>query len=156
MNFGEKIRDLRNRQNVSQEELANALGYKSFTTIQKWESGDSKPHFSKITQIAEFFGVSADYFINSNSGSQENSLNTIDEITALRFMKQLNREGQKRVSDYAEELTHNSLYALRPKKTAQLVADRSIKDDGSDDQVLSESSTGTTNLKSNKAKKRKL
>ena len=43
MNIGKNIRYLRNKQGYSQEDLADYLGYKSYTTITKWESGVSEP-----------------------------------------------------------------------------------------------------------------
>ena len=39
MAFSNNLRYLRKKYDMSQEDLANKLGYKSFTTIQKWESG---------------------------------------------------------------------------------------------------------------------
>ena len=39
MEFKENLRYLRKTNNMSQDELAEKLGYKSFTTVQKWEDG---------------------------------------------------------------------------------------------------------------------
>ena len=41
MEFSSNLRYLRKERGMSQDELADKLGYKSFTTIQKWESGVS-------------------------------------------------------------------------------------------------------------------
>jgi repressor LexA len=37
MSLGQRLRQFRKEKNMSQDELADFLGYKSFTTIQKWE-----------------------------------------------------------------------------------------------------------------------
>lgn len=58
MYIGENIRYLRTTNNISQEELAAALGYKSYTTITKWESGVSEPTLKMANQIAAFFKIS--------------------------------------------------------------------------------------------------
>lgn len=58
MYIGENIRYLRNKKDMSQEELAEALGYKSYTTITKWESGVSEPTLKMANQIADYFNVS--------------------------------------------------------------------------------------------------
>lgn len=58
MYIGENIRYLRNKKNMSQEELASALGYKSYTTITKWESGVSEPTLKMANQIADYFNIS--------------------------------------------------------------------------------------------------
>jgi len=43
MNFSNNLRFLRKSHGYSQEFIAEKLGYKSFTTVQKWESGVSEP-----------------------------------------------------------------------------------------------------------------
>lgn len=58
MYIGKNIRYLRNKRNYSQEDLARALGYKSYTTITKWESGVSEPTLKMTNQIADFFKIS--------------------------------------------------------------------------------------------------
>lgn len=58
MHIGENIKYLRTQRGYSQEELAKALGYKSYTTITKWESGVSEPTLKMTNEIARFFNVS--------------------------------------------------------------------------------------------------
>lgn len=57
MYFHKNIRYLRRINNLSQNAMAELLGYKSFTTIQKWECGESKPTFDMLVNIAEQFQV---------------------------------------------------------------------------------------------------
>lgn len=56
--IGENIKYLRTKMNLSQEELANVLGYKSYTTITKWESGVSEPTLKMANTIAKYFNIS--------------------------------------------------------------------------------------------------
>lgn len=58
MHIGENIKYLRSERGCSQEELAKVLGYKSYTTITKWESGVSEPTLKMTNEIAKFFNVS--------------------------------------------------------------------------------------------------
>lgn len=58
MHIGDNIKFLRTTRGYSQEELAKALGYKSYTTITKWESGVSEPTLKTTNEIAKFFNVS--------------------------------------------------------------------------------------------------
>ena len=60
MLLGKNIRYLRKRAEMSQEQLADNLGYKSFTTIQKWESGASEPPIGIAQKIALLFQVDMD------------------------------------------------------------------------------------------------
>ena len=56
--IGSNIRFLRTQHGYSQEDLAEKLGYKSYTTITKWESGVSEPTLKKASEIAAFFNIS--------------------------------------------------------------------------------------------------
>ena len=72
MAFSNNLRYLRKKYDMSQEDLANKLGYKSFTTIQKWESGVSEPSVSMVKKIAELFGVTMDQMTNDDLSDAEN------------------------------------------------------------------------------------
>ena len=41
--IGQRIKELRELKNIEQSELAEMLGYKSQSTISKWESGVNLP-----------------------------------------------------------------------------------------------------------------
>ena len=58
MHIGSNIKYLRSERGYSQEELAKILGYKSYTTITKWESGVSEPTLKTTNEIAKLFNVS--------------------------------------------------------------------------------------------------
>lgn len=66
MSLGENIRYLRLKNHMSQDELAEKLGYKSYTTIQKWESGVSEPPIKKLKDISLLFGVDMDTIMNDD------------------------------------------------------------------------------------------
>ena len=57
MCLGENIRFLRTKKGYSQDDIANKLGYKSFTTIQKWESGVSEPPLKALKKSSEIFNI---------------------------------------------------------------------------------------------------
>lgn len=63
------IRFLRLKKNMSQDDLAEQLGYKSFTTIQKWESGISTPPLGVFIKMAEIFAVDLDDFARTDLSS---------------------------------------------------------------------------------------
>lgn len=66
MGLGDNIRFLRNKRGFSQEYIAEKLGYKSFTTIQKWESGVSEPPIKKLRELSELLNVDMDDMINKD------------------------------------------------------------------------------------------
>lgn len=57
MALAQNIRYLRKKQGWGQDTLAEKLGYKSYTTIQKWESGVSEPPLKVVHALAEIFKV---------------------------------------------------------------------------------------------------
>ena len=57
MCLGENIRFLRTKKGYSQDDIANMLGYKSFTTIQKWESGVSEPPLKALKKLSDIFNI---------------------------------------------------------------------------------------------------
>ena len=65
---GERIRQLREQSNLSQSELADKLGYKTYTTVSKWESNDSLPRGNELKKLSGILGASSDYILGlSNS-----------------------------------------------------------------------------------------
>lgn len=60
MTLSKNIRYLRIKNGWGQDFLAEKLGYKSYTTIQKWESGVSDPPLKTLDKLAKLFGVDID------------------------------------------------------------------------------------------------
>lgn len=57
--IGEKIKELRKEQNMTQAQLADKLGV-SYQAVSKWENGTSSPDISLIPDITKAFSISAD------------------------------------------------------------------------------------------------
>lgn len=73
MSFSNNIRFLRKQRNLTQEELAEMVGYKSFTTIQKWETGDSEPNMGVLRQLADIFHLSISELVETDLESKATS-----------------------------------------------------------------------------------
>ena len=63
MTFSEKLLDLRKKQGMSQEELAEKLEV-SRQAVSRWEQGSAMPDMINLSKISKLFGVTADYLIN--------------------------------------------------------------------------------------------
>ena len=61
--FGENLKELREKNNLTQEDLANSLAV-SRQAVCMWERGERTPKVSVLTKIAKTFGVSLDHMIN--------------------------------------------------------------------------------------------
>lgn len=55
MPIAKNIKYLRKQNQITQKELADRLGCKSQSTIQKWETKVSSPPIQKVRMIAEMF-----------------------------------------------------------------------------------------------------
>ena len=83
MAFSNNLRYLRKKNGWSQELLAERLGYKSFTTIQKWDSGVSEPSVSIVKTIASIFNVSMDELVNHDLESNQEAKSSSDKTYYL-------------------------------------------------------------------------
>lgn len=110
--FGKNIRYLRKLKNMTQEELADKLGYKSFTTIQKWESGDSEPNLKKLKQIAELFDIDIDNLakIDISRGNSNKKLSSYEEQKILEPYNKLNNAGKEKAVSYTQDLVDSGKY----------------------------------------------
>ena len=62
MEFKDRLIKLRKELNLTQEELAQKIGY-TRTAISAWEIGRNEPSNADIIKLAEYFGVSTDYLL---------------------------------------------------------------------------------------------
>lgn len=92
--LGDNIRYLRLKQGLSQDFLADKLGYKSYTTIQKWESGVSEPPVKKLKELASIFNIDMDDLASKDLQNEND--NSIVENTNLT----LNDEEKKLIIEY--------------------------------------------------------
>lgn len=70
--MGERIYELRKKNNMSQGDLADKLDV-SRQTISKWENNTSTPELDKILHLCEVFSVSSDYILRGIVEETENS-----------------------------------------------------------------------------------
>ena len=82
MEFKDNLRYLRYSNKMSQDKLAEMLGYKSFTTVQKWEDGTAFPRVNTLNRIAEIFDVDFDHLLNLNLRSEKVAVPIIGEVKA--------------------------------------------------------------------------
>ena len=72
-NIGTKIKELRKRADLTQEQLADILGV-AYQTVSKWECGTNAPDLSMIAPIARFFKISADELFGISESENDEKL----------------------------------------------------------------------------------
>lgn len=55
--LSKRLKETRHQKGLSQNEVAEYLGYKSFTTIQKWEDGSSLPSLEVLNKLCGLYEV---------------------------------------------------------------------------------------------------
>jgi transcriptional regulator with XRE-family HTH domain len=68
--IGETIYNLRRKQGLSQEQLAEIIGV-SRQTVSKWEGNQSTPDLEKLMALAACFQVSMDVLTGYGSGTTQ-------------------------------------------------------------------------------------
>ncbi len=82
MEFGNKIFELRKKENLSQEELAEKLDV-SRQTISKWELGETNPNIEQAKKLAKIFKISLDELTGNSL-----EMKIIDKVTSTeRFSR---------------------------------------------------------------------
>ncbi len=99
MELGNKIKQLRLKVSLTQEQLAERLGI-SAQSVSKWENSVSMPDITLLPEIAEIFGV------------------TIDELFDLTVEQKFNRIENR--MDMEDELSHDVFWDYEEFLKAQL------------------------------------
>jgi repressor LexA len=60
--FGLRLKQLREKSGMTQEELAEAMGVSDARIIRFWESGKNSPNIAKLEPLAKILGVKSEDF----------------------------------------------------------------------------------------------
>ena len=110
--LGRNIRYLRRKHGWSQEYLAQILGYKSFTSIQRWEANDTSPPVKVVQRLAELFGVDIESLtlIDLELGYETPKRITAYAIALEATYAKLNNKGRVALKEYADYLSTKPEY----------------------------------------------
>lgn len=127
MYLPKNIRYLRKKFDLSQDDLAAKLGYKSYTTIQKWESGVSEPPFKALAAMSKLFGCDMNEMANENlelKSSNNVTAYYLDPETAERAQAMKDNDQLRLLFDTARsskpediQTAYDVLLALKRKET---------------------------------------
>lgn len=85
MKFNEKLKELRKKKGLTQEELASELNV-SRQAVTKWETGEGVPDIENLKNIGIFFHVSVDYLIDNKTEQIVNLKNKFEIIEIFLFL----------------------------------------------------------------------
>ena len=91
-NFGNRIKALRRKMNLTQEELAERLNV-SFQTISKWETNASLPDVTMFPLLANFFNVTTDELMGVDLAKKQAKIDEI--IEEYNHLSNLGKEKER-------------------------------------------------------------
>ena len=65
MQLGRRIKELRKKRNITQQDLAEMLGV-SYQAISRWENNITSPDITTLPVLANIFNVTVDYLLDVN------------------------------------------------------------------------------------------
>lgn len=83
MTFGQKLKEIRKRFGLSQEQFADMMNV-SRQAITKWENDNGIPDISNLQNMSKMFGVTVDYLLDNDNN-----------LPALVMRKELDRKKYK-------------------------------------------------------------
>lgn len=88
--LGEKIKACRENKNMTQAEVAKALGVKS-ATVSKYESGTLEPNIEALKKLSELFEITIDELLNDEQDRVD--ISKINVLNVLREQKEMKLKG---------------------------------------------------------------
>ncbi|MED1790341.1 helix-turn-helix transcriptional regulator [Brevibacillus laterosporus] len=82
MNFGERLRSLRNENGLTLRQLSERLNI-TYSALGKYERNEREPDFETLEKIATYFGVMIDYLIGRTE------IKTFDEFVFITDVRHL-------------------------------------------------------------------
>ena len=113
MTIGATIKQLRQEQDITQEQLADALGITS-RAVSQWENGRTAPDISQLPALANFFDVTTDRLLGVDIKRKEEEIKAI-----IKHIDKFDSEGRiDKIIEYLNEKI--KLYPREPKLIMRL------------------------------------
>lgn len=77
--FGNKIKELRLKKGLTQQQMANAIGTVQ-TTYSGWEKDKREPSYDVLKQIANYLNVPIDYLLDNDIQMSETKIAKLERL----------------------------------------------------------------------------
>ena len=116
MKLHEKIKHLRKKKGISQQELSERVGI-HITHVSRLENGHYHPSLEVLKRLIEIFEVSADYLINEDIDNYEVKIRDKNLAERIRLIDSLEQEDRKALIQVIDSmLTKKKMLDLLTKK----------------------------------------
>ena len=114
MSIGERIAELREKENMSQGELAEALEV-TRQAVSKWERAESSPDTENLISLAKLYGVSLDELLNPSDEIEDDIEFENEDRARQREAEAAERARTHEAAARATEAQHRRVM-LRPRR----------------------------------------
>lgn len=80
----QNLTELRKSKKWTQAELAEKINY-SDKSVSKWERGEALPDLNVLTQMADLFGVTLDFFVTENAAAERSDFESPKSALGFRI-----------------------------------------------------------------------
>lgn len=105
--FYDKYLELCTAQKKAPSRVATELGI-SRAAVNKWKNNVATPNAKTVAKIANYFGVSADFFLDTAPQKEKTPPITDDELSLIMRMRKLNQQKVDQVSSMVDFLISQS------------------------------------------------
>lgn len=107
MNFNSRLKQLRQKNKLTQGDLADVLGLKA-TAISNYESQRNEPSFGKLIALSKYFDVSCDYLLGVTASFLPVGGEVLDKdiVEFFKLYQQLSPESVIEIKNYADYLLY--------------------------------------------------
>lgn len=106
MNIGLKIKQLRIKNNYTQNNLANMLGV-SYQAISRWENNITTPDISILPLLSNLFNVTIDYLLDNNIEDNNDEINQIIKQYNELYNEEKYKECEILLEEYTKKYSNN-------------------------------------------------
>lgn len=109
--FGKRLAELRKRNGISQDILAEELGVRR-NTISMYEQGKREPSLKVLSKVSDYFGVTVDYLLGKNGFWKPPEEFKNINVDYIKMIEDWEKEGHspesiKKMWEYISELAEN-------------------------------------------------
>lgn len=116
MSIGDNIKKLRELNDLTQTELGRIAGV-SDKAVSTWENGYAEPRMGAVQKMADYFKVAKSVILDDDLDSAPLQSASPLHDRLLSLFDELNREGQNRVVNYADDLVSTGKYQKKTEES---------------------------------------
>ena len=109
MSIGTRMKERREELGITQTQLAEMIGVTK-GAVGNYETDANSPKASIMYKVFTALQCDANYLYQDEMKEPESKMLPLEERSLLKLFRQLNDEGQEKLTDYADDLVQSGKY----------------------------------------------